>query len=222
MGKNRRNLLIAIIVLILVSLACSAGDVPAGKAPTATSKGPTPQVMKFLESDCNVPGVTFTTTHVGYNTDNIYDGPSLTCHTSSTGAHGLAESAYISILALKPDELEKAYQGKQAVNQGFVATAKEWNADPKLPAELIAEITFLSDTDDYADAYTFMITQYANVQECVLGTGYGVEKINGKYLVELTFTSCELGDAGAYVSMMEKLMGAAMAAIQRIDGASKP
>jgi hypothetical protein len=67
-----------------------------------------------------------------------------------------------------------------------------------------------------------MITQYANVQECVLGTGYGIEKINGKYLVELTFTSCELGDSAAYVSMMEKLNMAALDAIQRIDGATKP
>jgi len=138
MGKNRRILLITIIILVLVSLACSAGDVPPGNALTATSKVPTPQVMKFLESDCNVSGVTFTTTHIGYNTDNFYDGPSLTCHTSSTGAHGLAESAYISILALKPDQLEKSYQEKQTVNQGFVTNAKEWNASPNLPAELIA------------------------------------------------------------------------------------
>jgi hypothetical protein len=140
MGKYRWNLMAVIIILVLVSLACSAGDVPPGKAPTATYKVPTPQVMKFLESDCNVPGVTFTNIHVGYTTDNIYDGPSLTCHTSSTGAHGLSKVAYISILALKPDELEKAYQEKQTVNQGFVPTTKEWNADPKLLAELIAEI----------------------------------------------------------------------------------
>jgi hypothetical protein len=219
MGKNRRNLLIAIIVLVLVSLACSAGDVPAGKAPTATSKVPTPQVMKFLESDCNVPGVTFTTTHVGYNTDNIYDGPSLTCHTSSTGAHGLSEAAYIGILALKPDELEKSYQEKKAVNQGFVDSANEWNADPKLPAELLAKITFL---DDDADTYTFMITQYSNVQECVLGTGYGVEKINGKYLVEVTFTSCELGDSAAYGERMGRMVLAALDAVARIDGEIKP
>jgi hypothetical protein len=219
MGKNRRNLLIAIIVLVLVSLACSTGDVPPGNALTATSKVPTPQVMKFLESDCNVPGVTFTTTHVGYNTDNIYDGPSLTCHSSSTGAHGLSEAAYIGILALKPDELEKSYQEKKAVNQGFVATANAWNADPKLPAELIADINFLN---DFENGYTFMITQYANVQECVLGTGYGVEKVNGKYLVELTFTSCELGDAAAYASMLGTLNAAALDVIERIDGEIKP
>lgn len=221
MGKNRRYLLIAIIILVLVSLACSAWDIPVN-APTPTSKVPTPQVMKFVESDCNVSGVTFTTTHVGYNTDNIYAGPSLTCHTSTTGAHGLSEVAYIGILALKPDELEKAYLEKRTVNQGFVATANEWNATPDHSPELIANITFLSDMDDLEYAYTFMITQYSNVQECLLGTGYGVEKINGKYLVELKFESCELGDAAAYQSMLENLHAAALAAIQRIDGEIKP
>ena len=126
------------------------------------------------------------------------------------------------ILALKPDELEKAYLEKRTVNQGFVATANEWNATPDHSPELIANITFLSDMDDLEYAYTFMITQYSNVQECLLGDGHGVEKINGKYLVELTFTSCELGDAAAYVSMLEKLHAAALAAIQRIDGEIKP
>jgi len=222
MGKNSRNLLIPIIVLVLVSLACSSGDAPPGNGPTPTSKVPTPQVMKFVESDCNVSGVTFTTTHVGYNTEGIANGPSMTCHTSSTGAHGLSEVAYIGILALKPDELEKAYQEKITVNQGFVATAKEWNATPDHSPELIANINFFSDMDDLEYAYTFMITQYSNVQECLLGDGHGVEKINGKYLVEVNFTSCELGDTAAYESMMEKLHAAALDAIKRIDGEIKP
>ena len=69
--------------------------------------------------------------------------------------------------------------------------------------------------------YVFMITGWANVQECLLGIGHGAEKVNGMYLVIIQYESCELGDAGACTAALENLRAAALAAIQRVEAGAQ-
>ncbi|MHC1741369.1 MAG: hypothetical protein AB9897_09700 [Anaerolineaceae bacterium] len=234
MKKKNLRLVIPLIILLSFSLACqdpiqfffnikdiafpptSTND-PQMATPTAKPKknsGSNSQSLRFTESDCNVSGVVFQNKNVGYTVTDVFDGNSLTCHTSSTGAHGLSEMVNFSIYTLKPSSLDALYEEKKSVDSGFVEQANEWNALPDLPADIRDEITFIRDD---GDGYIFLITSWANVQNCVNGDGYGVEKVNGKYLVVLSFTSCE-GDAGSYLATMQNMRQASLAAIQRIEG----
>jgi hypothetical protein len=170
----------------------------------------------FLESDCAVPGVTFPSPYIGDPvTDVVFDGPSLICDSSTEGTHGLPVSAHIGITAYQADKLEGFY--KQAVEgiRGFVDQANARNAIPDVPPDARYEITFIRNDND---GYIFMLTSQANVYDCLLGSGYGEEKVEGKYLVNLGFQSCE-GDAAAYTAALENLRTAALAAIQRVETA---
>jgi hypothetical protein len=168
----------------------------------------------FQESDCAVPGVTFPSISIGDQVTEVYDGPSLICHASTEGAHGLPEIAHIGITAFKADKLEEFYEQGMGSIKVFVDSANEWNAIPDLPSEARYEIDFILNDDD---GYVFMITTEANVQGCLLGKGHGEEMVRGKYLVSLLFESCELGDAAAYTAALEKLRTAALAAILRLE-----
>jgi hypothetical protein len=170
----------------------------------------------FQESDCAVPGVTFPSPYIGGDEfDEVFDGPSLICDSSTEGAHGLPVRAHIGITALKADKLEGRYQQAVEGIRGFVDQANERNAIPDVPADARFDITFIRNDND---GYVFMITSHANVYDCLLGSGYGEEKIEGKYLVTLQFQSCE-GDAAAYTAALEDLRTAALAAIERVETA---
>jgi hypothetical protein len=172
----------------------------------------------FLKTDCNVSGVTFSNINVGYTVTDVYDGPNLVCSLSTTGLHGLSESVYFRIVAYKAGPLLEFYQDLQKNIKGFVDQANEWNAQPDLPPEVKDEITFIHDD---SDGYIFMITKEANIQKCINGDGYGVENVDGKYLVEYQFSSCE-GDAGAYITTIQNLQNAARAAIRRVEASTQP
>jgi hypothetical protein len=172
----------------------------------------------FLKTDCNVSGVTFKDITVDYIVDDIYDGPYLICNLSTTGSKGLTESAYIRIVAYKAGPLLEYYQDLKSNIQGYVDQATEWNKQPDIPESTKDTITFLRDD---SDGYIFMITKEANVQGCLNGNGFGVENIDGKYLIELHYISCE-GDAGAYVTTLQNLQNAARDAIRRVEASAQP
>jgi len=173
--------------------------------------------LGFEKADCTVGGWPFTDISVGNVVTDVFDGPSLICNVSGTGEHGGSEVAYISILTLKKDKLEELYLEKQQFIKGDVDRAIEWNALPDLPASSRNEITFIRDDED---GYIYMITFEANVDKCLDGRGYGVEKINDRYLVEIQFMSCELGNAGAYTTALITLQQTALRAIQRVEEAN--
>ena len=50
-----------------------------------------------------------------------------------------------------------------------------------------------------------------------LDSGYGVEKVNGKYLVNIHYLSCELADTAAYKDVMNNLQTTAMIAALRVE-----
>ena len=186
---------------------------PDTQTASSTSAG---TLAGFQESDCAVPGVTFPSPYIGGDEFNeVFDGPSLICDTSTEGAHGLPVSAHIGITAYKADKLEGFYQQAVEGIRGFVDQANERNAIPDVPADARREITFLRNDND---GYVFMITSQSNVYDCLLGSGSGEEKIEGKYLVNLGFQSCE-GDAAAYTAALENLRTAALAAIERVETA---
>lgn len=168
----------------------------------------------FKETDCTVPGVTFPSISIGDQVTEVYDGPSLICHSSTEGAHGLPEIAHIGIIAYKADKLEEFYKQGMGSIKVFVDSANEWNAIPDIPPDARDEITFIRNDND---GYVFMITKEANVQGCLLGAGQGEEMVSGKYLVSLVFESCELSDAAAYTAALENLRTVALAAIQRLE-----
>lgn len=237
MIDNRLKFLFLVIFLVLLSLACSVSGAtqpsnannqaaqlplasePPEQLPDANSPaGQQAQTPGFLEADCNVSGVTFDKPNIGKSVDDIYDGPNLVCNYSGEGPHGLSETVYFRIVAYKADKLEQFYQDMQTNIQGFVDQATEWNAQPDIPESAKDTITFLRND---SDGYVFLITSEANVQDCTNGDGYGVEKINGKYLVQLTFTSCE-GDAGSYLETIQNLQDAAAEAILRVEESAQP
>lgn len=250
MKNYRPQFLTPVIILMIVSLVCvlsacspygniEFGDDPSNQLPEANNpsnqlpevNNPSNQLPnandpsdqqeepgRFVKTDCNVSGVTFKDITVDYFVDDIYDGPYLICSVSTTGSHGLNESAYFRIVAYKAGPLLEVYPDLQNSIKGFVDQANEWNALPDLPPEARDEITFIRDD---SEGYIFMITKEANVQGCLDGTGYGVEKVDGKYLVQLHYISCE-GDAGAYVTAMENLRNAARDAIRRVEASAQP
>jgi hypothetical protein len=207
-------------LLGIITLGCVLTK-PNGIAPTVQAGNggpvvPTVQQMKFQASDCNVAGITFPDITTSYNVDAVYDGPYLVCSSTSEGAHNLSVHYYINIVAYKADKLDALYQDLQTNIRGFVDQSNEWNADPDVPAEIKEQITFIRND---SEGYVFMITGFSNVQNCENGRGYGVEKVLGKYLVQVQFQSCELADAGAYTDVLKSLETAALAAIQRVEGA---
>ena len=225
-------------LLIIISIACNcnipgldqklaSGNPSSGGVKLATGAAPSgpaqitatvPPGAGFSAADCAAPGVTFPAPSVGFAVDNVHNGPYIYCSFSQTGAHGLSDTAYIGITAYQPAELEQAYQGNLEAIRGFVTQAQEWNALPDLPAEIRQEITMIREDET---GYVFMITGWANVQECLLGTGHGAEKVNGKYLVITQYESCELGDSAAYTAALENLRAAALAAIQRVEAGAQ-
>lgn len=235
MRNNSLRYFALLLVLAILSLACQfSGANQTLKKPTATSTQPKkviatnpnssnstiPQVKPsgFSKEDCNVSGITFKDITVDNIVDDIYDGPYLTCSFSTTGTHGLSEIVYISVGAYKSAALDEFYQDHQQNIQGFVDQAEEWNAIPDLSPDLKQEVTFLSKNED---GYIFLITGLANVQNCLNGKGYGVEKINGKYLVQLTFNSCD-GDAATYQTTFLNMWNAAADAVNRVEAGAKP
>ncbi|MCJ7512074.1 MAG: hypothetical protein MUO23_03790 [Anaerolineales bacterium] len=170
----------------------------------------------FQESDCAVPGLTFASPTIGDEVNEVFDGPSLICAASSEGAHGLSEFALIGITAYKADKLGEFYKPGRDSNEERVARANEWNALPDLPTAARYEIDLILNDED---GYVSMITSESNVYGCLLGDGFGTEKIEGKYLVNIQFESCELGDAAAYTAALESLRAAALAAIERVETA---
>ena len=219
------------VAMVLGSLACSYGQ-QSGENPqegvrslvgvAATIQPPSSSGVGtlggFLDSDCAVPGVTFPSPYVGDQvTDEVFDGPSLICDSSTEGAHGRPVSAHIGITAYQADKLEGFYQQAVEGIRGFVDQANAWNALPDVPPDARFEITFIQNDND---GYIFMITSQANVYDCLDGSGYGQAKVEGKYLVNLGFQSCE-GDAAAYTAALMNLRTAALAAIQRVETAGQ-
>jgi hypothetical protein len=205
--------LIILVLLVIISLGCLV--TPTSQISKATSARP----LEFERTDCSLAGVKFSDITISYNIDDTYAGPYLICSSSSQGTHDLSVSYYLSIIAYKADMLEAFYNELLANIQGFVDQSEAWNADPSLPAEAKDEITFI---EKDPDGYVFMITSWSNVQECENGNGYGAEKVLGKYLVSISYRSCELPDAAAYSAVLKSLDAAAKAAIFRVEGVSIP
>jgi hypothetical protein len=142
--------LICLTLLVVISLGCSVPQ-KTKVAPTATRPGGAVQPVKqkgFEKTDCTVAGVTFTDITVNYFVDDNYDGPYLICNSSSTGAHGLSEHAYIKITAYKTGKLDEPFRQSKESIQRFVDQANEWNADPNVPAEAKDEVTFIHNDQD--------------------------------------------------------------------------
>ena len=215
--------LTTVSLFVIISLGCDLtkqiGTQPTGQAVNGGLGAPTVQPRGFLATDCNVSGITFPDITVNYIVNDTYDGPFLVCNLSSEGTHNLSLKYYFNVGAYKSDKLDAIYQEIQTNIMGFVDQSNEWNADPDIPAEIKDEITFIRND---SDGYVFMITGWSNVQNCENGSGYGVEKVRGKYLVQVEFQSCDLTDAAAYTAVLKNLETAALAAIQRVEGASTP
>ncbi len=231
MRNNGLIPLLLLLLTILLSLACVLipAKIPAEQFPLASSSVDQPaQVANpgdqqeepagFSEADCSMSGIIFDPISIGNFVDDIYDGPSLICSYSDEGAHGLSETDYIRIVAYKADKLEGFYQDLKENINGYIVQANEWNAHPDLPADAKDEITMIRDD---ADGYVFMITKNANVQGCTKGDGYGVEKVNGKYLVQILFSSCE-GTSPAYLAAIKYLQSTAAEAIKRAEAGAQP
>jgi len=54
-----------------------------------------------------------------------------------------------------------------------------------------------------------------------LDSGYGVEKVNGKYLVQILFSSCE-STPPAYLTTIKYLQSTAAEAIKRVEEVAQP
>jgi hypothetical protein len=242
--KNKRLIFLFILMIpLLISLACQftptptpaeqayemATSIPANKPQVSAGPAENPYTAEnsgnqqgasnsFMESDCYVSGITFDSITTGYSVDEIYDGPYINCNYSTTGAHGLSETAYISIIAYKPDMLEGFYLDLTDNISGYVDQSNEWNAHPDLSEEMKDEITMLRDD---GEGYVFLITKNANVQGCILGKGFGAEMVEGKYLVQIMYSSCE-GDASSYQAALNSLKSAAEVAIYRVETAKQP
>jgi hypothetical protein len=206
--------LIILSLLAIISLSCDFGIKP--REPVGQEKPAAP--AGFEQSDCSVAGVTFSDITVDYIVDEMYAGPYLTCNSSSASAHGSIQ-VYISITAYKADKLGGFFQNTKTSIQSYVDQSTEWNANPEVPDEAKDVISMIHDD---SNRYVFMITSEANVQNCFNGYGYGIEVVNGKYLVNIHYLSCELADTAAYVAMLESVETAALTAIQKVEGASNP
>jgi hypothetical protein len=169
----------------------------------------------FQESDCAVEGLEFTSIAVDYFNAGPNQGPSLYCTAGQDGGFTITPWS-------DPAQLEAALQAGRAVSQGFVDQANEWNSQPLLdPAQLMHVIVLYDDSD----RYMIVQTQYSNVFNCVDGFGIGDEIVAGRFAVNLSYWpagDCGPSDPDAYVSMLEKLEAAAMAAIDRLEDRPGP
>lgn len=249
MRNNRRIFLFLLSIPLLVSLACDttalnrllgssdrtdALPLPVASAPEnqpPNEVDPVDQPIEnsnsgdqqnpaggFLKSDCSMSGIVFDPISIGSYVDDVYDGPSLSCSYSTINGYGLAETVYFSIVAYKPDKLEEFYQDSKENISGYIAQANEWNAHPDLSPDMKNGISMIRDDND---GYVFLITKNANVQGCTKGDGYGVEKVNGKYLIKILFSSC-VSDASSYLVSVKYLQAAAEAAVSRIEAGAQP
>ena len=200
-------------LLVIISLGCDLSS-KASKPVQPTKSG---KRGEFEKTDCSVAGITFPDITVSYNVDDPYDGGYLICNYSSQGAHG-SVNYYNSVIAYKADKLDASYDELHANIQGFEDQANAWNADPNVPDD-IKDYIFLSQFDD---KYVLVISSDSNVQDCYRGYGYGVERYQDKYLIHLSFESCELADADAYKAVMVSLETAALKAIYRVEGIGLP
>ena len=183
---------------------------------TSTSlTGSVEALGEFLESDCAVEGLDFTSTAVDYFTSGPNQGPHLVCTAGQVGDFTITPWS-------DPAQLEAAFQQGRAVSRAFVDEANEWNAQPVLdPAQLMHVLVLYDDSD----RYTVVRTQYSNVFNCVDGFGIGDEIIAGRFEVNLSYWpagNCGPSDPDAYVIMLEKLEAAAMAAIDRLEDRPGP
>jgi hypothetical protein len=170
---------------------------------------------EFLESDCAVEGLDFTSTTVDYFNAGPNQGPSLFCTAGQVGGFTITPWS-------DPAQLEAAFQEGCAVSQGFVDEANEWNSQPVLDPAQLMHVILLSDD---SDRYMIVRTQYSNVFNCLDGFGLGDEIVDGRFAVHLSYwpdANCGPSDPDAYVSMLEKLEAAAMAAIDRLEAETGP
>ena len=163
-------------------------------------------------------GVTFPEITINYIVDGNNAGPILTCSSLTQGSRGSVRY-YINIISFQAAKLEGNYQQQKAAIQVFVDQSTQWNADPAVPERAKHQISIIKDD---SDGYIFTISSEANVQNCYRGYGYGVEKVDGKYLVHVEFESCELPDAAAYNAVMQNLEAMALTAVLRVESAGKP
>jgi hypothetical protein len=188
--------------------------VVATEAPGAGEAGPSEG--RFEASDCAVPGLDFTQITVDFSSDGPNPGPYLNCKTDEMDGFLISPWA-------DPAQLDSNFTNATIVSKGFVDQANEWNSDPTLPPSLLAHVNLLHDE---SDRYVVVITQYSNTRNCLTGLGLGEEKVDGKFDVHLNYTSvnsgCGPSDPEAYVTMMQNLETAALAAIARVEGKTSP
>ena len=165
-----------------------------------------------------LPAIFFSDITVSNTVDDTFDGPSLICSLAGQGAHG-SVNCYLSIFTYKTTKLDAAYADLKTNIQGFEDQAVVWNASPNVPAEAKQAISIIYKS---TDRDVIVISGEANVQGCYRGDGYGAEEFYDKYLVHLSFDSCDLADAEAYSAEMKSLETVALTAILRVEGNSNP
>ena len=182
--------------------------------PTVLVTTNTAQPAGFLSFDCAINGLVFPNITTGTSSFDPYDGPSLICNSTATGEHGLSEIRHININTIKPAFKTSSFEDQKSVYKPIVENAVAWKAkNPTASTEVIM-------LQEDEGAYIYLILTNANVQECVLGEGYGVEIID-HYLVNYNFSSCE-GDSFSYVKSIEDLQKTARLAIDRLQKGQKP
>lgn len=224
--KTSSRLFFLIVVLLLFIPACrfiggSIPDIPQNletkpAAPSVPSTIPqmeptviATQPSGFTASDCSANGLTFTDITAGLNDFEPYDGPSLICHSSTTGSHGLSEVNHLNINKMLSDHINTAFDDQKTTHKIFIDQAIAWKEKNPTAGTEVVKIR------DDATGYIYIILTEANVQGCLLGEGYGVEILNN-YLINYLFSSCE-GDAASYTKAMETLQKTAQQAIERIN-----
>jgi len=211
--------LVCLTLLVIISISCGIDLYPPGTGNQINPAAPAGQEelipVGFEEKDCIVDGVIFSDIQIYNTVDEINNGPSIICNSSSTGSHGETHASII-ITSFQTNKLAGYYQDQKKTITTWVDEATQWNSDPGMPEEVKDVISILY---DQPNGYIFMIT--SQMQDCVQGRGFGTMMLFNKYLANIQYSSCELADAGAYLIMMQNLQTAAMVAVGRVEEANK-
>ena len=209
--KSRLRVLILVSVAAFVILGCEFLGRGIGPVqPSAVSKQDGTSVKAGFEpADCSATGLTFENITTGNNDFEPYDGPHLICNSVATGSHGLNEIHHVNINKYQLESINTAFEVQKAVYITIVDDAVAWKEKNPTAG---TDVVMIRDDEG---GYVYLILTNASVQGCLVGEGYGVEKID-QYLVNLNFSSCE-GDVAYYRATIETLRVTARLAVERVE-----
>jgi hypothetical protein len=127
----------------------------------------------------------------------------------TTGSHGLNEIHHVNINKYQLESINTAFEVQKAVYITIVDDAVAWKEKNPTAG---TDVVMIRDDEG---GYVYLILTNASVQGCLVGEGYGVEKID-QYLVNLNFSSCE-GDVAYYRATIETLRVTARLAVERVE-----